>query len=374
MKSPKVAIVHDWLYGGGAELVVEQLHKLYPEAPIYTSYCTDEWRQRLDNKVITGYLQNWPFARLRKFLPVLRQHWFKRLNLSGFDLVISSSGNGEAKFALPRPTTNHQRPTHVCYCHTPTHFYWRKYEEYLKNPSFRPKWLVRLGLRLLVKPLRKRDYAAAQNVDYFIANSSHIQKDIKKFYGRDSIVIHPPIDTNVFKPRPTTNPQSPTNPPRFITWGRHVPYKRFDLIIKACNQLQLPLTVVGKGPATAALKKLAGPTINFTGFISDTELATLTAAADGFIFAADEDFGISPVEAMAAGLPVIAYQSGGALDYVIEGKTGLFFNEQTTASLVAALQRFSKTSFQPARLQKQATSFSSERFRARLQSFITDVQ
>src|SRR3990167_8961662 len=166
--SPKVAIVHDWLYGGGAEKVVEQLHTLYPDSPIYTSYCTDEWRKRLDNKVVTGYLQNWPFSRLRKFLPLLRQWWFARLDLSDYDLIISSTGNGEAKFARGKK--------HICYCHSPPHFYWRKYESYLRNPGFGAfDWLARIGLKLFVKPLRKRDYNAAQQVDAFIANSTHIQ-------------------------------------------------------------------------------------------------------------------------------------------------------------------------------------------------------
>ena len=148
---PTIAIVHDWLYGGGAEQVVLALHQLYPDAPIYTSYCSRTWRKKLDNKVITGYLQRWPFAQLRRLLPVLRQRWFARLDLGQFDIIISSSGNGEAKFIQTRPDQRH-----ICYCHTPTHFYWRHYQEYLRRPSFRPRWLARLGLRLLVRPLRRR--------------------------------------------------------------------------------------------------------------------------------------------------------------------------------------------------------------------------
>lgn len=414
IRNPKVAIVHDWLYGGGAELVVEQLHLMYPEAPIYTSYCTPEWRARLDGKIITGYLQHWPFSALRKFLPVLRQHWFRGLDLSQFDIVISSSGNGEAKFVLPKKdkkkrrasTTNYQisdmqrasdapsniheqdtkRPIHVCYCHTPTHFYWRKYEEYLKSPSFKPKWLARLGLRLLVKPLRKRDYQAAQSVDYFIANSSHIQNDIKKYYDRDSVVIHPPVNVSAF-----TNPkqQAPNNKkgapsnikyqisnidkPRFILWGRHVPYKRFDLAIEACNTLQLPLTVVGSGPETENLKKIAGPTITFAGRVSDAELITLAHSADAFLFPGEEDFGIAPVEALAAGLPVIAYKSGGALDYVIEGKTGIFFEEQTQASLIRALQKFQQINFRSKDIADAAEQFSSIKFKDHLRDVIINI-
>lgn len=371
--APRIAIVHDWLYGGGAELVVEQLHNLYPDAPIYTSYCSDEWRRKLDNKVVTGYLQRWPFSRLRKFLPVLRQRWFKKLDLSAYDLVISSSGNGEAKFVLPKNNKlNAKRPLHVCYCHTPTHFYWRKYEEYLKNPSFKPKWLVRLGLKLLVKPLGRRDFEAAQGVDYFIANSSHIQNDIKKYYGRESVLIHPPVDVNTFsniKYSVSNIKSSPT----FITWGRHVPYKRFDLAIKACNELKIPLVIAGSGPDTAALKKIAGPTITFTGFLEHKELVALAQQSSAFLFPGEEDFGIAPVEAMALGLPVIAYKSGGALDYVIEEKTGLFFNEQSKESLKQAIERFQHIQFDPKVIQESVKKFSSAEFNKAIRNAITHL-
>lgn len=367
MKQQKVAIVHDWLYGGGAELVVEELHKLYPEAPIYTSYCSDEWRKRLDNKVITGYLQLWPFAKLRKFLPVLRQHWFKNLNLNEFDLIISSSGNGEAKFV-----TKKEGATHVCYCHTPTHFYWRKYNEYLKSPSFKPKWLVRLGLKALVKPLRKRDYKAAQQVDYFIANSSHIQNDIKQFYGRESVVIHPPVDTALFKYN--KSPSASDEHSGFILWGRHVPYKRFDLAIRACNELAAPLTIIGTGPETPALKLIAGPTVTFTGFVSQEELVKLASTSEAFLFPGEEDFGIAPVEAMALGLPVVAYKSGGALDYITPGESGVFFEEQTTKSLREALKQFDKQKFSAAEITKSAEKFSNHEFQSRVKVFVESIR
>lgn len=391
-KSPttqKIAIVHDWFYGGGAELVVEQLHMLYPDAPIYTSYCSAKWRKRLDNKVVTGYLQHWPFSKLRKFLPVLRQRWFRNLDLSGFDLIISSSGNGEAKFVLSKKDSRYQqiahrsaeaqRPAHICYCHTPTHFYWRKYEEYLKNPSFRPKWLARLGLRILVKPLRKRDYQAAQMVDYFIANSSHIQKDIKQYYDRESVVVHPPVNVGKWRldrldnsKQQTASGNSPSHnkSTRFIMWGRHVPYKRFDLAIKACNKLRLPLTVVGEGPETENLKNLAGPTITFTGRVSDEELVGLAHTADAFLFPGEEDFGIAPVEALAAGLPIIAYKSGGALDYVEEGKTGTFFTKQSVDTLTRCLKSFSPEDYDKKIITEQARKFSEAIFRKKIKDAI----
>lgn len=363
--SPKIAIVHDWLYGGGAEKVVEQLHLLYPDAPIYTSFATDEWRERLDGKVVTGYLQNWPFSKLRRFLPVLRQRWFASLDLSGFDLVISSTGNGEAKFVRAPDGVQH-----ICYCHSPPHFYWRKYQSYLKNPGFGSfDWLARLGLRLLVKPLRQRDYAAAQNVDLFIANSTHIQKDIKTYYGRESVVIQPPVAVDRFSMvKPSKQPNKP-----YILWGRHVPDKRIDIAIEACNQLGEELIVVGSGPITPELKKIAGPTITFAGRVSDDELLELASTAKAFIFTSEEDFGIAPVEAMAAGLPIIAYRAGGALDYVVEGKSGLFFDQQTSESLRKALSEFSADSFDKTTIKNIAKNFGEEVFRSKISELIDDA-
>ncbi|MCA9348050.1 glycosyltransferase [Candidatus Saccharibacteria bacterium] len=363
--TPKIAIVHDWIYGGGAEKVVEQLHTLYPEAPIYTSYCSDNWRKRLDNKVITGYLQHPPFRQLRKFLPLLRQWWFAHLDLSDFDIVISSSGNGEAKFA-GQAKSNHNKPTHINYCHTPVHFYWRHYETYLQNPGIKPQWLARLGLKLLINPLRNRDYRAAQNVDIFVANSSHIQSDIKAFYNRDASVIHPPVDTKRFINH------SKVKRSGFVTLGRQVPMKKTDLIIKACNKTNSQLTVVGVGPEHEYLKSIAGPTIKFETNASDKDLINLLSQASGFIFASFEDFGIAPVEALACGTPVIAYQAGGALDYVIPDKTGDFFTKQTTESIVEAITKFTPSKYDSWQIQKFASSFDKNHFRNKISKLIND--
>lgn len=369
-KSPKetkthlrVAIVHDWLVGGGAELVVESIHQLYPKAPIYTSYCSDEWRQRLNNQVVTGYLQKWPFSRLRKFLPLLRILWFRSLDLSKYDLIVSSSGNGEAKHI-----TKPQHAVHVNYCHSPVHFYWRKHNEYLESPGFRPKWLVRLGLKLLVSPLRKLDYAAAQKVDHFIANSTHIQNDIKTYYDRESTVIHPPVNTATFAANIANKERG-----GFIIWGRHVPYKRFDLAIKACNRLKLPLVIAGTGPETANLQQIAGPSIRFVGKVPYNELAQLASSAEAFIFPGEEDFGITPVEAMAAGTPVIAYKSGGALDYVIDGKTGTFFKKQTVDSLSKAMNSFTLDQFNSRSISKHAHEFDQKLFSDKLEKELQKI-
>lgn len=357
----KVAIVHDWLVGGGAEQVVLELHKLYPDAPIYTSYCTPEWREKLDNKVITGWLQH--LGKIRKFIPLLRIWWFTSLDFAGYDLVISSSGNGEA-FGIKTPDNT----LHVNYCHAPTHFYWRFYNEYMRSPGFgifNP--LARLGLWLLVKPLRAWDYKAAQRPDYFIANSTHIQSEIKKFYGRDSVVIYPPVNTKKF------SAVSATNRHGFIAASRLVPQKRLDLIIGAANELKIPLTIIGRGPEYKKLAAMTGEMVKLTGWVSDEEMSELYAKSAGFIFASYEDFGVAPVEALAAGIPVIAYKAGGALDYIKPGINGEFFDVQTVASLCSALQKFNKDNYQEKTIKQSAEKFSIDAFRRSMLQFISNL-
>lgn len=362
-EQPKVAIVHDWLVGGGAELVVEQLHKMYPEAPIYTSYCTAEWRKRLDNKVVTGWLQN--FGGLRKFIPFARIWWFTRLDLSDYDLVISSSGAEAKGIKVPDDTL------HVNYCHAPTHYYWSRYEEYMQHPGLgKLDWLARLGLKLLVTPLRRWDFEAARRPDYIIANSSHIQSEIKKYYGRDSAVVHPPVLFERFQ-KPKNLRQKRTG---FLISGRQTPYKRFDLAVEACTKANLPLRVIGAGPDHDRLKSLAGPTVTFLGKLSDEDLEREFAAAEALIFPGLDDFGITPVEAMAAGTPVIAYKAGGALDYVEPGKTGMFFEDQTVDSLVAALKSFKPSKFKHTDIKIMAESFSSDHFQKNFQKTLKTFQ
>ena len=354
----RVALVHDWLVGGGAEKVVLELHKMYPEAPIYTSYCTPEWRRKLGRRVVTGWLQNEPFGRLRKYIPFLRMWWFSRLKLKGFDLVISSSGAEAKGVKVPRGTL------HIAYIHAPTHYYWGRYEEYLRKPGFgKFDWLARIGLKLLVAPLRRWDYKAAQKADYLIANSSHTQFGIKKYYDRDSTLIFPPVDTNKFKYDKNTTRKG------FVISGRHTPYKRFDLAVQACSELDLPLIVAGKGPEYARLRAMAGPAVRFTGYVSDDQVAKLVAGAEGFIFPGVDDFGISPVEALASGTPVIAYKAGGALDYITE-RTGLFFEEQTAKSLIEALQSFKSSNYSAGEIRRFAERFSVEAFQTSFEDVI----
>lgn len=357
----RVAIVHDWLIGGGAERVVAELHALYPDAPIYTSYCSDEWRKRLDGKVITGFLQRWPFGKLRKFVGILRIWWFRHLDLRTFDLVISSTGNGEAKgIRVPNGV-------HICYCHAPTHYYWRHYDQYLARPGFGVfDPLARVGLKLLVGPLRRWDYKAAQQPDFFIANSTHTAREIKEFYGRDAAVIFPPIDVERF------NVPMPKERHGFVITSRQVPAKRFDVVVEACTKLNLPLKVIGTGPDHERLVSLAGPSVTFPANVTDEEMAQHFAGAEAFLFASYDDFGVVSVEALAAGTPVVAYKAGGAEDYVVPGKTGLFFEEQTAASLIKVLEDFPKHTFNHKEIRTFARRFSAAHFRSEMQRFVEE--
>lgn len=357
----KIAIVHDWLIGGGAEKVVLELHHIFPDAPIYTSYSTDEWRQKLDGKVVTGWLQH--FGKLRKFMVLGRIWWFEHLKLNNYDLVISSSGNGEAFAVKTGPDT-----VHVNYCNTPTHYYWRHYDQYMSRPGFGVlDPLARLGLKLLVSPLRKWDYKAAQRANVMLANSTHIQSDIKQYYGRDSIVVHPPVDTDRFASTSTATHDG------FVTVGRLATMKRVDLIVDAATELRVPLKVIGRGPDYANLTKRAGPNVRFLTNVSDEDMPTEIASAIAFVFASHEDFGIAPIEAMATGTPVIAYRAGGALDYVTPGKTGEFFDEQSVTSLISALQDFDAKKYNADDIKTAAEQFSIDAFHKNLLTVLKNV-
>ncbi len=359
LQDKKVAIVCDWLTGyGGAERVVLELHKMFPDAPIYTSQYDPkniDWFKAAD--VRTTWLQKLPKS-LRKFLPVLRALAFSRLNLTDYDLVISSSG-AEAKFVKKlKPGAKH-----ICYCHSPTHYYWIRYDEYVQNPGFgKLNWLAKIGLKLLVGPMRRWDFRAAQRPDVFIANSSYTQANIKKYYRRDSTVIHPPVDIEKFKPIDDVKRHG------YVTAGRQVPYKRIDLAVAACTQLNLPLTVIGDGPEHEKLVKMAGSSITFLTDVPDTDMPKYFQQAEAFIFPGKEDFGIVAVEAMAAGTPVIAYKGGGALDFVIPGKTGEFFKEQSIDSLINTLQSFKSEHFDDQSIRTEANKFNLTRFRQTLQN------
>jgi len=362
-KKLKVAIVCDWLTGiGGAERVVWELHQMYPEAPIYTSqYDPDKIDWFAEADVRTSKMQHLPTS-LKKFLPLLRAWTFGRLDLSEYDLVLSSSG-AEAKGIKTGPNT-----LHICYCHSPTQYYWVRHDEYLKNPGF-PRglnWLARFGLRILTGPLKRWDQKAAKQPDYLIANSTHTQATIKRYYKREADVIFPPVEVDRFKQRGKTELRH-----GFVTAGRQTPYKRFDLAVEACNQLKIPLIVIGDGPEHKHLEKLADRNVTFLSNVNDSEIVNHFQTALGFIFPTNvEDFGVVAVEAMAAGTPVIAYNKGGPLDYVVPGKTGVFFDKLTVKSLVEALETALAKNFDYDAIAEHADAFSTTAFRENMRSYI----
>lgn len=360
----KVAIVCDWLLGiGGAERVVLELHRLYPKAPIYTSQYDPgaiDWFNDAD--VRTTWLQKLP-ASLKKFLPILRAWTFSRLDLSDYDLVISSSG-AEAKGVKTGPNT-----VHISYVHSPTHYYWVRHEEYLQNPGF-PRglnWLAKLGLKMLVDPLKRWDRRAAKRPDYIVTNSTYSQANIKRYYRRESTVIHPPVEIDRFRLR--GNEATPLRH-GFVVAGRQTPYKRIDLAIEACNELKVPLVVIGDGPDHKRLEKIAGRSTTFLSNVNDNDIVNHFQTALGFIMPNADDFGIVAVEAMAAGTPVIAYNKGGSQDYLLPNKTGVYFDRQNVKNLTSALETAMSRNFSYEFIGEHAKNFSVDAFRRNMRDFI----
>jgi len=361
----KVAIVCDWLTGiGGAERVVLELHKLYPEAPIYTSQYDAkaiDWFDEAD--IRTTWLQRLPKS-LKKFLPVLRAWTFARLDLSEYDLVISSSG-AEAKAVKTGPNT-----VHICYCHSPTHYYWVRKDDYMRSPGF-PRgfnWIAKAGLRLLIDPLKRWDKRAARKPDYMIANSTYSKENIKKYYNREAVVIFPPVETDRFKYKKNEQLRH-----GFVVAGRQTPYKRFDLAIDAANEIKVPLVVIGDGPDHKRLEKLAERNVTFLTQVNDNDIVSHFQTAIAFIMPSKDDFGIVAVEALSSGTPVVAYSKGGSQDYIEPGKTGISFDRQTKKSLIEALEKAAAKSWDYSYISESADKFSVEAFAKNMKDYINAV-
>ena len=359
----KVAIVCDWLTNvGGAEKVLLEVHKLYPDAPIYTSkYSRNGIDWFRDADVRTGWLQIFPVF-LRRFLGPLRQRWFSHLDLSEYDLVISVTG-AEAK-AVSAPNG-----VHVCYCHVPTQYYWQMYDEYVENPGFgilNP--LVRVCFKALVKPLRVADFKSASKVDQFVTISEYARELIARYYKREAVVMHPPVEVKEFMELAVVeNSAKPVDLPVenfYVTTSRQVTWKRLDLAVKACVKLKRPLVVIGEGPEHNKLVKLSNGAeyFKFVPLLKRDELAKYLAGAKGYIFPSMEPFGIAPVEALATGCPVIAFGRGGALDYVKDGENGVLFEKQSVNSLMDAILKFEKLKFGRAEVSRTADKFAVSRF------------
>ena len=359
----KVAIVHDWINSSnaGAPRVVLAIAEMFPDAPIYTSVYDPEKAAEFNKyDVRTSFIQKLgPLRKKHQYFPFLRQRAFERMDFSDYDLVISSSGS-EAKGIKTGPNT-----LHINYCHAPTHYYWRHYEDYIKHPGFGAlDPIARIGLKLMIGRARKWDLKAAQRPDEIISNSSFIAKEVQKYYSRDAHIIHPPVDISRFAKVGKEKRAG------LIVVGRQEPFKRIDLAVEACTALDIPLTVVGTGSQHERLKQLAGSSVTFRTGVDDEELSRLFQEAAGFIFPSEDDFGIVAAESLGAGTPIIAFGTGGSRDIVEEGKSGLFFKEPTSKSLQKALKQFENMSWDHTLIQASAKRFSKQRFQKELQALI----
>lgn len=355
----KVAIVHDWLTNmGGAEKVILALHDIFPEAPVFTTvYNLDKLPPEFAHLDIrTSFIQKLPKAKTKYqiYLPLMPLA-VEQFDLSEFDVVISSS-HACAKGVITRPGT-----LHICYCYTPMRYAWFLYHEYMRLEQI--SWLKRILVPPLMNYLRIWDRMAADRVDEFIAISNDVRRRITKYYRRESTLIFPPVDTDYYTPAEKTEDY-------FLVVSRLVPYKRVDLAVEAFNELGWPLMVIGDGSEKDKLIKMAKPNVRIMGRLSDEETKECYARCRAFIFPGEEDFGITPVEAQASGRPVIAFGRGGTLDTVIDGRTGIFFSEQNAKSLILALQKFERMSFDSTEIRKHAETFDVKIFKEKISEFV----
>ncbi len=356
-----LALVHDWLNQlGGAEDVLDTLVGMFPGAPIYTSIY---WRDHMP-----AHYRRWPIrTSFMDRLPGIYRHHqpylplyplaFERFDLTGHGLILSN------KSGFCHGVRKPAGAVHVCYCLTPTRYVWN-FDDYAARE--RLGTAPRQILRPVLQWLKQWDKEAASRVDHFIAISSEVRGRIARYYGRDSVIIFPPVATGRFLPSPQAGNY-------FLCLGRLIPYKRVDLAVQACTTLNLPLLVGGDGRDRARLERMAGPTIKFLGRVPEADLPDLMARCRAFIFPGLEDFGIAPVQALAAGRPVIAFAGGGALDTVVENQTGHLFHKQTVESLTAVLQNFEPSQFDPASIRAFALKFDRAVFEQQLRDFVDSV-
>jgi glycosyltransferase involved in cell wall biosynthesis len=387
----KTAIIHEWLVTYvGSERVVEQIIKLYPDADFFClfDFLPHDERDFLNNrKIHTSFIQKLPFTRklYRNYLPLMPLA-IERFNLSEYDLLISSS-HAVAKGIRKTP---HQ--IHICYCHTPMRYVWDLRDQYLEESGLN-RGIKGLVIKTILNHLKKWDISSSKRVDYFIANSHYIKERIKRAYGREATVIYPPVDIEKFQIYEKKEDF-------FLTVSRMVPYKKVDLIVEAFSQIGLPLIVIGDGPDFEKVKNKAKKNIEFLGYQERNVLIQYMQKARAFVFAAEEDFGIVPVEAQACGTPVIAYGHGGVRETIVPIQntddrtqrvdsrwqsiknrdqktepTGIFFYEQTKESLIKAVRRFMEVEdkFNPWIIRKNAERFDVERFKREFKEFVNKV-
>ncbi len=359
----KVALVQDWLTEiGGAEKVFECFLELFPEADIYTLTSHERVISELHidrNKLKESFISKLPFGKkkYRNYLPLFPKA-IESFNFSEYDLIISSSSS------VAKGVITNSKQLHICYCHSPVRYAWDLYHQYLKEAGLNGFGLKKWFVRHTLHKLRIWDVISANRVDYFIANSNYINHRINKVYRRKADVIYPPVDVNRFglKDKKETY---------YYTASRLVPYKKIDLIVEAFSKMpDKKLIVAGMGPDSKKIKVLAGPNVEMKGFVSNEEMLSLMQNAKAFVFAADEDFGIIPVEAQACGTPVIALSRGGTKETVIDGVTGIHFKEQTVESLSDAIETFEANVFDAKVIRANAEKYSRERFKDEFMTFI----
>lgn len=362
----KVAIIHYWwLSNRGGESVIKELIDIFPDADLFTHVCDESLVRRslgdrFSGKIKTTFISRLPFSKkhYQKYLPLMPIA-LEQLDLQEYDLIISSE-SGPAKGVISRPEA-----IHICYCHSPMRYIWDMAHEYIKSS----RWPIRFTFPLIAHWLRVWDESSAARVDVFIANSNYIAKRIKKFYRRESNVIHPPVDVEGFTP-------STDREDFYLCLGQLVPYKRADIAIEAFNQLKLPLVVIGEGELFDRLKNAALPNVRLLGRQPFEVVKQHLEKCKALVFPGVEDFGIVPVEAMAAGAPVIAFKGGGALDTVIDGVNGFFFEEQTIDSLKNAVVKFEMNSdgLNVENIKATTERFSRSRFRREIIQAISSAK
>lgn len=354
----KVALVYDRINKwGGAERVLQALHELFPEADLYTSvYSRDKAKWAKKITIHPSFLQNFPYAKkAHEFYALLMPVVFESFSFDDYDLVISVTSEA-GKGIITKPHT-----LHICYCLTPTRYLWSGYSEYFNSI------LSRALSSPAIRYLKNWDKVASMRPDLFIAISHEVQRRIKTYYQRDSVIIHPPV--SLIEPK-YMEKVNHVKKDYYLVVSRLVHYKRIDLAILACNKLGLSLKIVGVGSEMEKLKKISGPNIQFLGFVRDDELKKLYLGAKALLFPGAEDFGIVMVEALGFGTPVIAYKKGGALDIIEEGKFGVFFSHQTVSSVVKGIKKAETINFSSKKLREHALYFSATNFKKRVTRYI----
>ena len=357
----RVALIHDYLNQyGGAERVLEAFSEIFPNAPIYTLiYNPKKIRGAFSDKNIqTSFLQKIPLAKSRhRIFPLLMPIAIEQFDLSDYDVILSDSASF-AKGVITKPNT-----LHICYCLTPLRYAWDDSHKYIEE--FGMPGPIKKLIPFFMNYIRLWDKEAALRVDKFICISKFVARRIKKYYNREAKVIYPPVEAKIFSVSGSSGEGK-----YFLMVGRLLAYKRFDIAIKAFNKLGKPLKIVGDGPERKRLRKIAKENIEFLEEISDKKLISYYQNCRAFIFPQEEDFGIVALEAMACGRPVIAYRSGGVLESVKEGKTGIFFDEQTPESLIRAVRKFRAKDFNPKKIRQHALKFDKEKFKKKIKDFV----